>query len=109
MNVKMVVRNYQLVLQWNIEFGLDLNSIVQIEEKLIKELASLADVDGHDFGSGEMNIFVLTDQPKETFAQIKESLKEIRVLGGMKAAFRQMADDKFIVLYPGTLKSFSVL
>ncbi len=65
----------------------------------------MADVDGHDFSSGEMNIFVLTDQPKETFAQIKESLKEIDVLGGMKAAFRQMADDKFIVLYPGTLES----
>jgi hypothetical protein len=32
-------------------------------------------VDGHDLGSGEMNRFILTDDPDASFAQVKDILK----------------------------------
>ena len=34
-------------------------------------LGDVGIVDGHDFGSGEMNIFVHTDNPKSAFEKIK--------------------------------------
>ena len=43
----------------------DFDQLVILEDKLIEELGSVATVDGHDFGSGEFNIFVLTDEPTE--------------------------------------------
>ena len=38
---------------------------------MIKGLGDFGEVDGHDMGAGEMNIFVLTDQPQPAFDRIK--------------------------------------
>jgi len=35
---------------------------------LIENMADCSTVDGHDLGSGEMNIFILTDDPHAPFA-----------------------------------------
>lgn len=54
----------QLVLQF--AKAEDLNNydkLLRFEEALISLLGRSADVDGHDFGSGEMNIFILTEDP----------------------------------------------
>ena len=56
---------YQLVLQFEPNTMDDFDQLVILEGKLIEELGSVATVDGHDFGSGEFNIFVLTDEPTD--------------------------------------------
>ena len=38
--------------------------MIELEEGIMTSLGNLGQVDGHDAGSGEMNIFILTDQPK---------------------------------------------
>ena len=48
---------YQLVLQFEANTMDDFDQLVILEDKLIDELGSVATVDGHDFGSGEFNIF----------------------------------------------------
>ena len=48
---------YQLVLQFEPNTMDDFDQLVILEGKLIEELGSVATVDGHDFGSGEFNIF----------------------------------------------------
>jgi hypothetical protein len=40
----------------------------------MEELDDVATVDGHDFGSGRFNIFVLTDDPATASAELTESL-----------------------------------
>jgi len=54
----------QLVLQFTAASMEDFDRLV-LEDSLIQELEGLATVDGHDFGMGEFNIFILTDDPAE--------------------------------------------
>ena len=42
----------------------DYDSMIALEDELIAELQGLAKVDGHDMGSGEANIFILTSDPQ---------------------------------------------
>ena len=54
----------QLVLQFKADGDLgSFEKLVSFEETLSLLLGQIAEVDGHDFGSGEMNIFILTDHP----------------------------------------------
>ena len=54
---------YQLVLQFSADSLTDYDRLVSLEDKLIEELSGSANIDGHDFGSGEFNIFILSDEP----------------------------------------------
>jgi len=55
---------YILVLQWPADSEADFDALISVEDQVETALGPYASVDGHDFGSGEMNIFVETDQPK---------------------------------------------
>jgi hypothetical protein len=63
---------YQLVLQFFGDSLQDYDALVALEDRLIEALESAHVVDGHDFGSGEMNIFVHTNDPIAAFARIYE-------------------------------------
>jgi hypothetical protein len=56
---------YQLVLQWPGVSTADYDRLLSLEEAIR---------DGHDFGSGEMNIFIHTDNPKSECEKIKSLL-----------------------------------
>ena len=60
---------YQLVLQFAASSTEDFDRLVALEDRMIGELDDLATVDGHDFGLGEFNIFILTDDPAESFGK----------------------------------------
>lgn len=82
--------------------------MVDLEEAIMEGLGDLGYVDGHDAGSGEMNIFVLTDEPKGAFEQIKR-LSGIRAfMPDLKVAFRVIGEDRFIVLHPTGLAHFAI-
>jgi hypothetical protein len=53
---------YQLVLQFQAESVQQFDELAVLEDLLVENLPSHSVVDGHDFGSGELNIFILTDQ-----------------------------------------------
>lgn len=58
---------YQLVLQFQGDSLCDYDAMVALEDGLIAALDDSANVDGHDVGSGEVNIFIFTDEPKKAF------------------------------------------
>jgi hypothetical protein len=60
---------YQLVLQFAADSMADFDRLVALEDRLVEELDDLTAVDGHDFGSGEFNIFILTDDPAMVFGK----------------------------------------
>lgn len=47
--------------------------MIVLEETLIAEVGNKALVDGHDAGSGEMNIFIHTNDPRRIFEKILSS------------------------------------
>ena len=101
---------YVLVLQWPTS-ALTFDDMIELEDKLIElieEISPGAMIDGHDFGSGEANVFVHTDEPSKTFERLLPILQRMNRSEGIRAAYRRPDDERYCVLWPHTLKVFEV-
>ncbi len=102
--------DYQLVLQFRGDSLADYDAMVALENELIAQLGDTADVDGHDVGSGEVNIFIITTDPARTFRQSRAVLERNRRLGAVTAAYRPVDGEEYTVIWPeGSAKEFSVV
>lgn len=101
---------YQLVLQWPNTGPTDFDQLVLVENTLETRLSGrLGRVDGHDIGSGEMNIFILTDTPEKTFAECRSLIRSSRLASGLSAAYRTVDGEEYERLWPeASLAPFSV-
>jgi hypothetical protein len=99
---------HQLVLQFAANSLRDYDELVALENELIAELGE-SDVDGHDMGSGEANIFILTGDAKKTFRQLVPVLQRVGRLPQVTAAYRGTDEDRYHVLWPeDSSREFSV-
>ena len=89
-----------LVLQWLGSSEADFEELVKMEDELERSLSEYASVDGHDFGSGEMNIFIETDQPERAFAEVEVILSHWPRWADVRAAHREGTGDTYTVLWP---------
>ena len=92
--------SYQLVLQFRSSAFVDVDALLALEDSLIEQISSSADVDGHDYGSGEANIFVLTSDPIDTFGAVKPVLDRAGLLTSVTVAYRPINEDRYTVLWP---------
>ena len=92
--------DYQLVLQFRGDSLADYDAMVALENELIAELGHSAEVDGHDVGSGETNIFIITADPVRTFRESKVVLERKRCLGAVTAAYRAVDGEAYTVVWP---------
>ncbi|MGX9899690.1 hypothetical protein ACW0JT_06865 [Arthrobacter sp. SA17] len=100
---------YILVLQWPTATAADFDALISMEELLEADLPNAHGfVDGHDFGAGEMNIFIHTDSPLEAFQDAMTSLGSNPRWGGVRAAYRPSGEDGYVVVWPKTLQEFAV-
>jgi hypothetical protein len=99
---------YILVLQWPASSPADLDELTSMETDLEEALGDSASVDGHDFGSGEMNIFIETDRPAETFSEAVRTLQDRSRWADVRAAYRDGTEDGYTVLWPQGLERFTV-
>lgn len=100
---------YVLVLQWPGTCEADFDALIAIEDLLEANLPDAHGfVDGHDFGAGEMNIFVHTDRPLEAFQDAMTSLSPDPRWAGVRAAYRPADGDRYVVVWPKALSVFSV-
>jgi hypothetical protein len=100
---------YQLVLQWpSGTSSADYDKLLETEELLAEGLSSDSEVDGHDAGSGEVNIFILTNDPPRSFDQIKLIIEKREVWRSMRVAYRERSGTKYSILWPVGLKDFKV-
>ena len=99
---------YQLVLQIKPATSDDFNRLVSWEIALTEYLATSAEVDGHDLGAGEFNIFILTDDPSATFRSIQDLTVTRSLMPSMVAAFRPIDDDGYVVLWPNDATKFNI-
>jgi len=100
---------YQLILQLPASSVEDYDEMIELEEVIIGNLANLGCVDGHDVGSGEINIFVLTDFPKATFDRIRQMPAMRDVAPDLKVAYREIGKDDFTILYPAGLTRYAIV
>ena len=100
---------YQLVLQWPAAAIKDYNTLIKVEDVLIENLSKSSAVDGHDMGSGEMNIFIHTDDPKAAFREIKATLGSRDFWVDARVAYREVTGSDYSVLWPKGLTEFRVI
>ena len=99
---------YQVVLQFEARSLKDYDRLVAFETALETHLGSLANVDGHDFGSEEFNIFIFADEPRKIFEEAQRFLNTQHIPNYMRAAYRHVAEEQYVILWPPNLREFSV-
>jgi hypothetical protein len=97
---------YQLVLQFRALSISDFDRLVAFEEVPRVAMEDSVEIDGHDFGQDEFNIFIHTDEPTETFERI---LKLANGEYEMRAAFRDFAEEEYRILWPPGLTEFKIV
>src|SRR5688572_11393860 len=99
---------YQLVLQFPAAV-VDFDGLIAIEDELIRVIGGSANVDGHDFGSGEGNIFILTNDVSETWEVVLPALEDLSVESDATVAYRTVDGEQYTVLWPrGFTGQFSI-
>jgi hypothetical protein len=88
---------YILVLQWPGDSEPDFDALLSLEDRIGAALGRYASVDGHDFGSGEINIFIQTDRPVEALPMRPESYVGVQdgVSCGLPTERRGVARTRF--------------
>ena len=100
---------YQLVLQFGAAVLEDFDRFVALEDQLLEELGGLATVDGHDFGLGQFNIFILTDEPVASFNSANQIVTNQEIHNDMRSAYRELDGEDYVILWPSSLTEFRVL
>jgi hypothetical protein len=98
----------ELVLQLPANSSKNYDALIELENCIAAGLGNLGEVDGHDMGGGEMNIFVRTDHPELAFEKIRLLLGTRGIMSELKAAFRDVGKDNFTVIHPVELDHFSI-
>ena len=91
---------YQLVFQLPFSSTGDYDAMVSLEERITRNLGDLGEVDGHDAGAGQMNVFVHTGRPEAAFERVARALWPGGPPPGLKVAFRRLDGDAYTVLHP---------
>ena len=92
--------DYQLVLQFRGDSLDDFDAMVALEDELTEELGDSANVDGHDVGSGETNIFIFTSDPAATFHRARQVLERRQQFRLVTAAYREANGERYTVIWP---------
>ena len=99
---------YQITIQISANSTNDFDEMIEFEDELIEILKDIAIIDGHDFGSGEANIFVLTNDQYETYNVIKEKYLNATVKNKYKISCREIKNDNLVILFPDSLTDFHI-
>lgn len=91
---------FQLVVQFRGNNAVEYDDLITLEDELISVLGESADVDGHDIGTSEANIFILTCEPLQTFQDIKPTIENAGLLQLSTVAFRSVEGETFTIIWP---------
>lgn len=100
---------YQLTIQVPVNTSAEYEATLGVEARLVEDLPEEHMVDGHDVGSGTMNIFVHTNSPKRAFTAIKETLEDEECWRILRIAYRRLSGDEYTILWPTNLRNFEVI
>jgi hypothetical protein len=86
----------------------DYDAMIEVEDVLIEKLSEANEVDGHDAGTDEVNIFIHTDNPESAFDEIKAILGSSAYWVDAKVAYREVSKSEYTILWPKGLNKFKV-
>ncbi|MEO7385350.1 MAG: hypothetical protein ABIX37_00280 [Gammaproteobacteria bacterium] len=91
---------YQLVIKFWRKSLADETFLSAIQSELKAVLGDAVELDGYDVSDQEINLFVLTPDPKHSFRRIKTVLEGRGIVRGVSAAFRLVGGAHFTSIWP---------
>lgn len=92
--------DYQLVIKFWRKSLEDEAFLATIEGELKKALGDAAEPDGYDVSPKQINLFVLTSDPRHSFRRVMGVLETLGISHGVSAAFRLVGGARFTSLWP---------
>jgi hypothetical protein len=92
--------DYQLVVKFWRKSLDDENFVATIQDELKEVLGESAVLDGYDVSAKEINLFVITPDPKHSFRRLKAVIENRGTLRGVSAAYRLVGGARFTSLWP---------
>lgn len=92
--------DYQLIVKFWRKSLDDEGFLTTIEGELTAVLGDAVIVDGYDTSANEINLFVITPDPKHSFRRLKDILEAKGILQGVSAAFRAVGGAHFTSIWP---------
>ena len=92
--------DYQLVVKFWRKSLEDDNYLATIQDELQAALGDSAALDGYDINAREINLFVVTPDPKHSFRRLKAVLESRGIVRGVSAAFRLVGGARFTSIWP---------
>jgi hypothetical protein len=101
---------YQLVLQFAPWGDRSFDDLIALEDRLEAIGDLQADVDGHDLGANEANIFLFTTDPVRTVTHCLPAIGAEGLLPLLAAAFRKNGEEQYSRIWPaGDVTPLTVL
>lgn len=92
--------DYELVIKfWRASLR-DEMFLATIESQLRETLGDAVNLDGYDISPKEINLFVQTGDPRQTFRRCRDVLETMGVVQGVSAAYRLVGGASFTSLWP---------
>lgn len=92
--------DYQLVIKFWRKSLADQDFLATIQGELKEVLGESAALDGYDVNAKEINLFVITPNPKHSFRRIKSVLDSRGIVQGVSAASRLVGGARFTSIWP---------
>ena len=91
---------FQLVIKFWRKSLADETFLPAIQDELKDVLGDAAQLDGYDVSDNEINLFVLTSDPRHSFRRIKSVLERRGIVQGVSAASRLVGGAHFTSIWP---------
>lgn len=92
--------DYQLVIKFWRRSLEDESFLPTIQNELKEVLGDGVTLDGYDINAKEINLFVITPDPKHSFRRLKSVLEAKGIVQGVSAAFRLVGGAHFTSIWP---------
>jgi hypothetical protein len=92
--------DYQLVIKFWRKSLADEAFLATIQSELKEVLGDAVTLDGYDINAKEINLFIVTPDPKHSFRRLKDVLQSKGLMQGVSAGFRLVGGAHFTTLWP---------
>ncbi|UNK48161.1 hypothetical protein MNR01_10265 [Lysobacter sp. S4-A87] len=92
--------DYQLVIKFWRKSLADETFLATIEGELKQALGDSAELDGYDVSKNEINLFMVTADPRQSFRRAREVLQRMGLVQGVSSAYRLVGGARFTSLWP---------
>lgn len=101
--------DYQLIIKFWRKSLENEHFLATIEDQLKVALGDSVELDGYDVSPKEINLFMMTADPRHAFRRVRDVLETLGIGHGVSAAYRLVGGAQFTSLWPARpMRKFSL-